>query len=284
MSYQVVWFTGDYSARQKAANKAGVICYYEQHFNSAAPHAHYALVLVASNAGSTSRSWARNLAVSFGDRLVLPDLPLGDGDGVKVLDSDDRGYGNLASTAMPACLGEPGFINDPDFFAWLKGGGYKEIAGDVANSIRKAFPKGGKVGFSIGHKGKTSAPNDRGAVAPDGSYEADWAEKVLKHAELLLEAAPESPPVEAWWLTATLRSPDQKAAMVAVCKQRPRVKMFALRDKPGYALCGFHVSDATRKRVVDALSARGVAFVEHGRYKPADSSIRRLVEPTNTAL
>ncbi len=45
----------------------------------------------------------------------------------------------------------------------------------------------------MGHKYKTSSPNDRGAAVSGGSWEADYAEAVLKRAKILLEAVEELP-------------------------------------------------------------------------------------------
>ena len=69
--------------------------------------------------------------------------------------------------------------------------GQDTLARILAESIRRFFPAGGLVAFSVGHKYKTSSPNDRGAVLAGGGTEADHAEKVLKKtATLLTEAAP----------------------------------------------------------------------------------------------
>ena len=50
-----------------------------------------------------------------------------------------------------------------------------------------SFSKGGLIGFSVGHKYKTSNPNDRGAAVYGGGTEADNAEAVLEKAKALLE-------------------------------------------------------------------------------------------------
>lgn len=43
------------------------------------------------------------------------------------------------------------------------------------------------IAFSVGHKGKKTRPNDRGAPVVGGGMEADYAEKVLEKAKVVLE-------------------------------------------------------------------------------------------------
>jgi hypothetical protein len=42
------------------------------------------------------------------------------------------------------------------------------------------------LGFSVGHKYKTSNPDDRGAAVAGGGWEADYAEAVLEKASAML--------------------------------------------------------------------------------------------------
>ena len=58
----------------------------------------------------------------------------------------------------------------------------------LVESIQRFFPDGGLIAFSVGHKYKKSSPNDRGADLAGGGSEADYAEKVLKKAAVMLEA------------------------------------------------------------------------------------------------
>ena len=69
------------------------------------------------------------------------------------------------------------------------------LARILAESIRRFIPGGGLIAFSVGHKYKTSSPNDRGAALAGGGTEADHAEKVLEKAAKLLtdEAAAPAP-------------------------------------------------------------------------------------------
>ena len=58
--------------------------------------------------------------------------------------------------------------------------------------IQTFFQGGGSVAFSVGHKYKTSRPNDRGAEIYGGGKEADYAEKVLEKAGVLLKDVDEA--------------------------------------------------------------------------------------------
>jgi hypothetical protein len=180
--YTVIFLKGDYRARQAAAGKAKCNVYYEQHFNSSGPSATYGCVLVANNASAKSRQ----LAATIGSKssLVIGNK----NNGVVTLHPGDRGYGNIAYTAMPACLGESGFVSNPGFARWIKVvENQKALGRVVADSIKACFPDGAKIGFSVGHKYKTSNPDDRGANVSGGGSEATYAEAVLLYAKNYLE-------------------------------------------------------------------------------------------------
>jgi N-acetylmuramoyl-L-alanine amidase len=183
--YQVKFYKGDYLQRQQAANADKAVAYVEQHFNSSAsPTPNYAVVIVGSNASSTSRNWgrwyAKAVAEQFGCRVG------GDG-GILVGGFDGRGDGNVKHTRMPAALLEPLFASNPQQADAIRSeAGQAALARILAESIRRFFPDGGLVAFSVGHKYKTSNPNDRGAALAGGGTEADHAEKVLKKAARLL--------------------------------------------------------------------------------------------------
>ena len=49
-----------------------------------------------------------------------------------------------------------------------------------------SFRTAALIAFSVGHKYKTSNPNDRGAALVGGGTEAEFAEKVLRKAEEML--------------------------------------------------------------------------------------------------
>jgi len=195
MSYQVEMLTGDYSVRQRKANELGAICYLEAHFNaSTTSTASYTLVLVAHNGSEKSISWA-----DYFSDLVSETFGINQGgeDGVLKTTPADRGDSNLSLTNMPAILIEPLFASNPEQAEIIVSGeGRNLLAQIITQSITASFPEGGLVGFSVGHKYKTSRPADRGAgiSIPDpdptddlGHSEADYAEDVLLRAREMLE-------------------------------------------------------------------------------------------------
>jgi len=192
--YTVKFYKGDYLQRQLAANKDKAIAYVEHHFNSSASaQPSYAVVVVGSNASNTSRNWgrwyAKAVAEQFGTQVA------GD-QGILLGGWNGRGDGNVKHTAMPALLLEPLFASNPQQAEIIRSdNGQDTLARVLAESIRRFFPAGGLVAFSVGHKYKTSSPHDRGAALAGGGTEADHAEQVLKKAAAMLsEAAPAPAP------------------------------------------------------------------------------------------
>lgn len=186
--YTVKFVKGDYTARQEAANALKAVAYVEHHFNSGPSTAGYVSVVVGSNASQTSKNWGRWYAQAignaFGVKLYQPD-------GVVVGGFGGRGDGNLKYTRMPALLLEPLFCSNPLHAGWIRSAqGQQRLAEVLADSIRRFFPDGGTIAFSVGHKYKTSSPKDRGAEVFGGGMEADYAELVLKAAQTLLEGEP----------------------------------------------------------------------------------------------
>lgn len=183
--YQVKFYKGDYSTRQKDANQDGAIAYVEHHFNSvAAPTADYSVVVVGANASQTSRNWGRwyasAVAKEFGNKI-------GGDQGILVGGDNGRGDGNLKLTNMPALLLEPLFVSNPRHAEIVRSDtGQARLAGILVASIQRFFPIGGLIAFSVGHKYKTSSPNDRGAAVVGGGTEADYAEIVLQKAQAAL--------------------------------------------------------------------------------------------------
>jgi hypothetical protein len=193
--YKTKFYKGDYLQRQLQANADKAVAYVEHHFNSSASEqAGYAVVVVGSNASPTSRNWgrwySRAIAEQFGTKVA------GD-DGILVGGWNGRGDGNVKHTQMPALLLEPLFGSNPQQAEIIRSAsGQAALARVLVESIRRFFPKGGLIAFSVGHKYKTSSPNDRGAMLAGGGTEADHAEKVLELAAKMLDeqAAPEPQP------------------------------------------------------------------------------------------
>jgi len=244
--------TGDYDDRQAAANKAGCICYYEQHMNSyttAAPQ--YGLVQVAHNASATSHAWATDLARRWQATTGLPTRK-------RQTANHARGNYNIALTAMPAILGEPGPISHRAFDRWMEGAGNRaRLAADVAASIMVMFPDGGKVALSKGHLGKTSNPRDTGAGDSDpagspndqteGWFNADVIDRIAVYlAAGSVSGAPQPP-------AAPIPAPAPTPAPAPVMK-RPVLRRGAK---------GAHV-----RTLQAALNARGARLAVDGDYGP----------------
>lgn len=181
--YTVKFYKGDYVTRQRAANADKALLYVEQHFNAVeSPKPNYAHAKVATNGSERSvniaRSYAYRIAEAFG-------ISVGFDRGV---DRGGRGNGNLFDTKMPAVLLEPLFISNPTGAEWVKHPeGQRKLAKALVDTVRSFFPKGGLIAFSVGHKYRTSRPNDRGASVYGGGTEAEYAEIVLNLAKQMLE-------------------------------------------------------------------------------------------------
>lgn len=189
--FQVRFYQGDYEERQARANRDGCVAYVEHHFNSSDdPAMAHADALVAHNASAQSRAWGRAYAQAVAAAFAVPLGGRGH-DGLVVLHEGDRGVGNIEHTAMPAILVEPLFASNPQHAALIRSEEGQELLAQIlAQSIRDHFPEGGLIGFSVGHKYKTSSPHDRGAPLHGGGEEADYAERVLLRARDLLLGAP----------------------------------------------------------------------------------------------
>ena len=182
--YTVKFYTGNYRERQEAANADGAICYVEQHFNAGGGN--YSLVVVGENSSKKSQEWGQDYSYAIALEFEIKNK------GIAIGGLDGRGDDNVRHTDMPAILLEPLFCDNPDHAQIIRSAvGQDALAVLLAQSIWKHFPKGGLVAFSIGHKGKRSNPNDRGASVLGGGMEADYAEAVLLKAKALLESPAE---------------------------------------------------------------------------------------------
>ncbi len=185
--YQVKFYTGEYSVRQRAANRDKCVAYVEQHFNAATTTANYVVVVTGANASETSKTWGRSYAQRISDVFKIPMAGTGRS-GILVGGWNGRGNANLKYTDMPAILLEPLFVSNPTQAEWVRSEeGQNKLAKVLADSIIDFFPGGGLIAFSVGHKYKTRRPNDRGAAVYGGGTEADYAEIVLEKAKNILE-------------------------------------------------------------------------------------------------
>ncbi|MCK5720274.1 MAG: N-acetylmuramoyl-L-alanine amidase [Thiomargarita sp.] len=184
--YDVRFYKGNYKWRQKQANQDRCSAYVEHHFNASANvNSNYAMVITGRLASQTSKSWGRWYARRISEQF---NSPMGGTEGILVGGYNGRGNGNLKYTRMPAILLEPMFISNPQQAAIVKDvEGQDKLAKVLAESIVSFFPDNSRIGFSIGHKYKTSRPRDRGASVYGGGTEADYAEIVMEKAKYILE-------------------------------------------------------------------------------------------------
>lgn len=184
--YEVSFYTGNYRWRQALANKANCAAYVEQHFNASESRRDgYTMVLVSYKSSKKVRKWAKwyvkNIAKTFSVRQYR-------GRGILVGGYDGRGNGNLKYLKMPAVLLESLFATNPRHAKWIKNEAEQlQLAFILFKSIRKFFPQGGRICFSVGHKYKFYPSHDQGAHVYGGGRESEYAEIILKQAQSLIE-------------------------------------------------------------------------------------------------
>ena len=203
--YKVIFYTGNYSERQAAANKDNCQLYIEQHLNSilhddmSTTTDNYIMACVASNASARTQvigmTYAKNVQLRL-EQALVGNFPLArsqDFPGTTRLVRGARGEANIFHAKMPALLLEPMWVSDlTSSKSLLEGTAVKALAKALIDTIEEHFPDGATIGFSIGHKGKASAPHDRGAPICDGVdnpqklCEADLAEQILTRAATIL--------------------------------------------------------------------------------------------------
>jgi carboxyl-terminal processing protease len=183
--YKVKFYRGDYRERQEKANEDGAICYVEQHFNSTDGdrNTNYTMILIPSGSSDFTKKWAEYYVNRVSEAFNLKKWKE---DGIKLLVQGDRGYGNLKYLTMPAILPEPFLICNSTGVEWAKTR-QDELSQILVDSIYKFFPEGGPVAFSVGHKYKISAINDKGACPFEGVCEIDFNEAVLEKAAKMLD-------------------------------------------------------------------------------------------------
>lgn len=184
--YDVSFYTGNYRWRQALANQDHCVAYVEQHFNaSESLRDGYTMVIVSYESSKKVRKWAKwyvkNVARTFGVRQYR-------GRGILVGGYDGRGNGNLKYLKMPGVLLESLFATNPRHAKWIKNEvNQLQLAFILFKSIRKYFPQGGRICFSVGHKYKFYPRNDRGAHIYGGGRESEYAEIILKQTQSLIE-------------------------------------------------------------------------------------------------
>lgn len=182
--YRTMILRGDYSKREYDANVAHADAVWHQHVNSFNSSAAYALVEVARPV--TERELAVAKAAADGYARIFGG-GLGSGDGVKVLEDGDRAE-YIIDNNREAYISEPAFGSNPAQARMLADPAVQRAIAQVnVDALRAHYPDGALIALSVGHKYKTSAPNDRGCViVGTGLMEADVNEAIIGYmAELL---------------------------------------------------------------------------------------------------
>ena len=199
LRFQVKFYKGSYRARQEAANHDGAIVFVAHHLNASTSHeADYAMAIVATNASPRSIQLADVYTDEIRNLFGVPewDDDCGDEvDGVHIGGFARAGNSQIVHTTMPAFLPEPLFCSNAEHAAILRSeAGREALAEALAETICAAFPAGGLVAFSVGHKYKPKPHHlDRGAplVTLPGEellMEADVVEDILRRSQVILEA------------------------------------------------------------------------------------------------
>jgi N-acetylmuramoyl-L-alanine amidase len=189
---KIVWLKGDYTGknkeRQRQAEKEKCDIVIEFHFNSASDRA-------ASGTEVWHRQYSipsRHLATILHDKITsLGFKPRG----VKPAVPTSRA--SFINSYPPTCLVvllEPCFVSNRSDAEKLHQDGFiDKLADAIVTGIRdfikaNANKKFAVIGLSIGHKYKTSNPNDKGAACVFGDWEADHAEDLARKVAKLLQS------------------------------------------------------------------------------------------------
>jgi N-acetylmuramoyl-L-alanine amidase len=189
---KIVWLKGDYTGknkeRQRQAEKEKCDIVIEFHFNSASDKS-------ASGTEVWHRQYSmpsRHLAAILHDKIIaLGFIPRG------VKSAVPTSRASFINSYPPTCvvvLLEPCFVsNRVDAEKLHKGSFMDKLADSIVAGIKdfiksNANRKFEVIGLSVGHKYKTSNPNDRGAACVFGDWEADHAEVLAKKVAALLQS------------------------------------------------------------------------------------------------
>jgi hypothetical protein len=172
---RIVWLKGDYVGnheRQMQASKANCRLVISFHFN-----AHNNPKTSGSEVFSNGKGDADYIAAKL---LHIITSVLGTKSrGVKKAEGSRAGF--LRFYHCPAILLEPCFITNPDEANLVHDVQVIRKLGEaIADALVKWLPFDAVIGIDIGHKFKTSQPDDRGARCFYGDFEADHAEQLAK--------------------------------------------------------------------------------------------------------
>lgn len=172
-----VFLTGDYATRLKPrqlqAKSEGCALTLDFHFNSNGSSALGGEVYYKD--GDAKAKAAASAVINVFRSLNLPDH----GDPLKPASEGRAAF--ILAYACPAILLEPLFISNPTQAAWIRDAANLTALGQgIARAIKASTGERDKIGLSIGHLGKDSAPNDRGARHATEGWEADYARRLAE--------------------------------------------------------------------------------------------------------
>jgi N-acetylmuramoyl-L-alanine amidase len=189
---KIVWLKGDYTGknkeRQRQAEKEKCDIVIEFHFNSA-----------GDRAASGTEVWhcqysmfSRQLASILHDKITaLGFKPRG------VKSAVPTSRASFINSYPPTCvvvLLEPCFVSNRSDAEKLHQDGFIDrLANAIVAGIKdfiktNANRKFSVIGLGVGHKYKTSNPNDKGAECVFGDWEADHAEDLARKVAELLQS------------------------------------------------------------------------------------------------
>jgi N-acetylmuramoyl-L-alanine amidase len=187
---KIVWLKGDYTGknkeRQRQAEKERCDIVIEFHFNSAGDKAASGTEVWHRQYSMSSRQLAsilhdRITALGFKPRGVKSAVP-----------TSRASFINSYPTTCIVVLLEPCFVSNRSDAEKLHQDGFIDrLANAIVAGIKdfiktNANRKFSVIGLGVGHRYKTSNPNDKGASCVFGDWEADHAEDLArKVAELL---------------------------------------------------------------------------------------------------
>ena len=177
MNYTVIIVTGDYYPRQEAARAAGALLYIEVHGNADEdPTADGACCVLPLDPTPASLALGLQLAHVAAERA--PHRLLREG-GLRL---GGKGWANVDPdrTGCPSALWEPGFVSCLAYDDWCRARGLHLLGMGLAATVRGALPRGGVVALSIGHEGRTSHPDDRGAPRVGGGWESEHNAEIVR--------------------------------------------------------------------------------------------------------
>lgn len=185
---KVVWLKGDYTKkreRQQQAKIHGCRFVISFHFNSFSdPTANGAEVYY--NEKGDSEFVAQGLMKVITQTLKVKSR--------KVASAKGSRASFINAYPCPAVLIEPCFVSNPNEAKLLHDvTTMRKLGEGIADLLLRWLPFDSVVGLDVGHKFKTSSPNDRGAACVLGDTEADHAEQLAKIVAAKIEATMQKP-------------------------------------------------------------------------------------------